>query len=90
MIKKTLLIVGLLALFLAGCAGQTGTPGATTKETSVPNSTQEQNTPSSTQAEVVAAQCRVASNPLPEASKNDWSQGPEDARYTLIEYGDFQ
>ena len=90
MLKKTLLILGILALFLAGCAGQNGTPGAASKETGVPSSTQAQNPSSGTQAEVVAAQCRAVTNPLPEANEKDWSQGPEGAQYTLIEYGDFQ
>jgi PBP1b-binding outer membrane lipoprotein LpoB len=90
MLKKTLLILGILALFLAGCASQTGTPDAASKETSVPSSTQAQNPSSGTQSEAVAAKCTVTSSLLPAANEIDWALGSTDARYTIIEYGDFQ
>jgi hypothetical protein len=55
----------------------------------------------SSPAQANAAGCRVESSliPTPDAtqvsqypavSKSDWSEGPEDASVTFIEYGDYQ
>lgn len=59
--------------------------------------------PTPTEAQIVNqadANCTVVSKPptpgptaqsiIPLVSESDWVQGPEDARVTIIEYGDFQ
>jgi hypothetical protein len=36
------------------------------------------------------ATCSVDTTTLPAVSKSDWSEGPEDAKITILEYSDFQ
>ena len=80
--RVTILFVALLGLLLAACApANTPTPA-----------------PSSTAAPATAVTQPVATKPVatPDIAKiikaqpDDWKRGPDDAKVTIIEWGDFQ
>ncbi len=98
--KFILLLLLPVALLLAGCLPTVpASPTATTKTKA--NSTPQTNLGLPTQVSVpISADCTVKSlrptpGPTPTSiypgiTSSDWSEGPEDARITLVEYGDFQ
>jgi hypothetical protein len=92
-----------LVLLLAACGQATDTPTAAASPTAMdlatPTSVAEatEAVPEPTAAfptpnpnpECVAAPIPEDPN-IPPVTADDWSQGPDDAQVTLIEYGDFQ
>jgi hypothetical protein len=93
MVRKSIYLMMLLALMLAGCAGG----GSATQS---PATTEAPTTPSVAAGQPTAAPgCTVRtrqSQPdptlqalLPPPTDTDWVKGPSDAYVTLIEYSDF-
>ena len=103
--RLTLLLI-VLALLLAACQSQTTPVSPTATEASSPAPTQEAaasaepEQPAATALVGPAAPpgCTVVSqetasdeeSPFLPITEQDWTQGPEDAYVTILEYGDFQ
>lgn len=88
MMRKFWTLLALLtALLLAACSQQSAAPGATPSSQAV-------------QPSAGAVDCTVTgflptpvpgqSSIIPPVSEQDWSEGPANARMTLVEYSDFQ
>jgi hypothetical protein len=103
MLKKIIVLMVILSVFLAACQSAASEPTAEspvepeTTSTDLPPLPEVSPTPGSEQAtEQAEANCTVVSRQPPAGSTeplvtdNDWTQGPDDAAVTFIEYSDFQ
>jgi hypothetical protein len=99
--RKTLLLFILLtSLILSSCLPETqASPTITATKTASPVPNTNLSLPTEV-AVPVSVDCTVKTlrpssdatteTPYPAITAADWSEGPEDARVTIVEYGDFQ
>ncbi len=92
--RSPVLFVALLGLLLAACA-----PASAPAPTPTSTATQATNTPQPKATEPATAVSQPeATKPVatPDIAKiikaqpDDWKRGPEDAKVTIVEWGDFQ
>ncbi len=103
--RLTLLLI-VLAMLLAACQSQNTPVSPPATEASSPALTQEAASPAESEQPAATALvgpvappgCTVVSqettpdeeSPFLPITEQDWTQGPEDAYVTILEYGDFQ
>jgi PBP1b-binding outer membrane lipoprotein LpoB len=107
MLKKSIVLLVILSVFLVACQSAATEPPAEpaaespvepdTAGTELPPLPEVSPTPDTQQAtDQAEANCTVVSRQPPAGSTeplvtdNDWTQGPDDATVTFIEYSDFQ
>ena len=96
-------LVVLLSIALSACVGPTSVAPPTPTPTTLPATSTPAKGAEPTAAPIAAEGdepgCSVAASiapeplansPIPTASTTDWRAGPDDAKVTIIEYGDFQ
>lgn len=92
MLKRLMLLLGVLALALSGLlACRSSTPEATTPEPSPTNTATAPTSPVATKAaEDTTSPTPSPTWQIPEVRADDWVRGGANAGLTLVEYSDFQ
>ena len=104
MTKKILFIFFILALTLVACSANEPTQEATVEVADTPSPIPPQPTATATKVQLSGDGSLMACNVVsllppidptqaavfPPVSEDEWTQGAEDARVTIVEYADFQ